>query len=128
MKKSYSILAILSVWFITSCSGQNAINSLNPKQFSSKMIATKNLTLVDVRTTEEYAKGHLKGAVNIDWNGGTFESTFSGYDKSKNYFVYCRSGHRSGLAARWMREHGFKNVFELDGGITSWQSDGMPIE
>jgi rhodanese-related sulfurtransferase len=128
MKKIYSILAILSVWFITSCSGQNTANSLSPKQFSSKMTATNNLTLVDVRTQGEYAEGHLKGALNIDWNSGAFESAVSGYDKSKNYFVYCRSGHRSGLAATWMREHGFKNVFELSGGISSWQSEGMPVE
>ncbi len=128
MKKVYSILVILSVWFITSCSGQNTDNSLKPNQFSAKMKATKNLTLLDVRTPGEYTEGHLKGAVNIDWESGSFESAVAGFDKTKNYFVYCRSGHRSGLAVTWMREHGFKNVFELNGGFTSWKSEEMPIE
>lgn len=116
------------VWFFTACSGQTSNNALSPKQFSDKMAASKNITLKDVRTPGEFSEGHIKGAINADWNGGVFESAVAGYDKSKSYYVYCRSGHRSGLAAEWMRAHGFKNVVELSGGISAWQSDGMPVE
>jgi rhodanese-related sulfurtransferase len=128
MKKVYSLITILMAWFFTACSGQTSSNSLNPKQFSDKLATTKNITLLDVRTPGEFSEGHIKSAVNADWNGGGFESIVSGYDKSKNYFLYCRSGHRSGLAAEWMRTHGFKNVFELNGGISAWQSASLPVE
>lgn len=128
MKKAYLIITILTVWLITSCAGQNSANVLNPKAFSSKIASAKNVTVVDVRTQDEYTQGHLKGSVNIDWNSGTFENSVSGFDRNKTYLVYCRSGHRSGLAATWMRERGFKNVYELSGGISAWQSEGMPIE
>ena len=115
-------------WFFTACSGQSSPNSLSPKQFSDKLAAAKNITLLDVRTPGEFSEGHFKSAVNADWNGGGFESVVSSYDKSKSYFVYCRSGHRSGLVAEWMRTHGFKNVFELNGGISAWQSASLPVE
>jgi rhodanese-related sulfurtransferase len=128
MKKIYSLITILMVWFFTACSGQTSNNALSPKQFSDKIKTSKNITVMDVRTPGEFSEGHIKGAVNADWNGGVFESAVAGYDKSKSYYVYCRSGHRSGLAAEWMRAHGFKNVVELSGGISAWQSDGMPVE
>jgi len=128
MKKVYSLIAILTALFFTACSGQTSNITLNPKQFSDKLATTKNITLLDVRTPGEFSEGHIKGAVNADWNGGEFESIVSGYDKSKSYFVYCHSGHRSGLAAEWLRSHGFKNVIELNGGIIAWQSAGLPVE
>ena len=114
--------------FFSACSGQTSSNSLNPKQFSDKLANAKNITLLDVRTPGEFLEGHIKGAVNADWNGGGFENIVSEYDKSKSYFVYCLSGHRSGLAAEWMRSHGFKNVIELNGGINAWQSASLPVE
>ncbi|MFN5346026.1 MAG: rhodanese-like domain-containing protein [Bacteroidota bacterium] len=128
MKKVYSLITILMAWFFTACSGQTSNNALSPKQFSDKMAESKNITLLDVRTPGEFSEGHIKSAVNADWNGGGFERVVSGYDKSKTYFLYCRSGHRSGLAAEWMRRHGFKNVIELDGGISAWQSASLPVE
>ena len=92
------------------------------------MLFRSNITLLDVRTPSEFSEGHIKGAVNNDWNGGGFQEMAADYDKNGIYFVYCRSGHRSGLAASWMRSSGFKNVYELRGGINAWQSVGIPIE
>jgi hypothetical protein len=128
MKKNYSLIIVLLVWFFTACSGQSSSNILSPKQLSDKLATTKNITLMDVRTPSEFSEGHIKGATNVDWNGGNFENILSKYDRTKTYFLYCKSGHRAGLAAEWMRSHGFKNVFELNGGINAWQSDGLPIE
>ena len=127
MRKLYLIITFLTTWILTYCLGQN-VSSLEQKQFVQKMSSIKNITLLDVRTPIEFSEGHIKGAVNNDWNGGGFQEMVVDYDKNGIYFVYCRSGHRSGLAASWMRSSGFKNVYELRGGINAWQSVGIPIE
>jgi rhodanese-related sulfurtransferase len=63
--------------------------------------------VIDVRTPDEVATGHLHGSINIDIEGSTFESQMNELDKTKNYVVYCRSGHRAGLAIDWMTKNGF---------------------
>ncbi|MFM7015117.1 MAG: rhodanese-like domain-containing protein [Bacteroidota bacterium] len=128
MKKGYAFLPIILVWMMISCTGQNSLGSLNTKQFSEKIANLESITLMDVRTPEEYASGHIKGAINRDWSSGQFETEVGGFDKTRSYFLYCHSGQRSGSAAAWMRNHGFKNVYELHGGLSCWQSEGMPIE
>lgn len=84
--------------------------------------------VLDVRTPGEFAGGHIAKAVNVDWNGSDFEKGIAGLDKKKPVFVYCLSGGRSGSAARLMREAGFSSVYELDGGMIRWRSEGHPEE
>lgn len=86
-------------------------------------------TLIDVRTPEEYAQGHLANAVNADFNHQTqFEAYLDTLDKDKPYLIYCRSGNRSGQALKLMEAKGFTHVINLDGGIQSWQAAGYTLE
>jgi thioredoxin len=78
-----------------------------------------------VRTPEEYAVERIDNAVNVNWNGADFESKASTYDKSKPIFVYCKVGGRSAQAANKLSEMGFKEIFNLDGGIMKWNANGM---
>ncbi|MBS1773330.1 MAG: thioredoxin [Bacteroidetes bacterium] len=87
-----------------------------------------NEILIDVRTPEEYMGGHIKDAVNIDWNGDSFEDKASNLDKSKPVFVYCLAGSRSAAAAEQLRKMGFNHVYELKGGILKWRAEGFPEE
>ncbi|HYD21122.1 MAG TPA: thioredoxin domain-containing protein [Flavipsychrobacter sp.] len=88
----------------------------------------KDEILLDVRTAEEFAEGYIKGAVNIDWNAPSFTTEVAKLDKNKPVFVYCRRGGRSSAAVQALKDMGFKEVYDLDGGITRWQKDGMPLE
>lgn len=83
--------------------------------------------ILDVRTPEEVASGKLPGAVNIDAESAGFEAALAGLDKEKNYFVYCRTGNRSSVATEKMHELGFKHVYDIQGGITAWQQEGLPV-
>jgi rhodanese-related sulfurtransferase len=80
---------------------------------------TNGAVLLDVRTPSEFAAGHMDEAINIDFESPTFTTEVGLLDKTKPYFVYCRSGNRSGQAIAIMQKEGFKNIFELQGGINS---------
>ena len=69
--------------------------------------------LIDVRTAEEFASGHVKGAINHDLLGGDFQAALPTFDKNATYQLYCRSGNRSGQAMAMMQQAGFANVQNL---------------
>ena len=85
------------------------------------------INLVDVRTPEEYQSGHMRHAMNINWNSVYFADHASSLDKNKPTYVYCLAGGRSADAAKWMRKNGFKNVIELDGGMNAWRRNQLPL-
>jgi thioredoxin len=95
-------------------------------EFSEKLKQTPDAQVIDVRTPEEYAKGHLQDSKNMNWNGGDFRSQTATLDKTKPVFVYCLSGGRSAAAAAQMRTDGFGKVYELDGGILKWRAANLP--
>jgi thioredoxin 1 len=118
----------LAAFLLVSCSiGQGSTKTdLSPSEFSKQLSETENPTILDVRTPGEFGEGHIQNALNIDWNGASFDAQVSKLDKNKTVFVYCLSGGRSGSAARQLRSNGFKNVLELDGGMMAWRSVGLP--
>jgi rhodanese-related sulfurtransferase len=92
-----------------------------PLPYVAKVLKTEKATLVDVRTEGEVASGYIKGTtVFADVNSGDFSTKISKLDKSKTYIIYCRSGARSNKAANMMVQNGFKNVYNLNGGIMGW--------
>lgn len=99
---------------------------LQPEDFKSKVEG--GATLLDVRTVEEYASGHISGSLNMDVNNPGFNDNVKLLDKNKMYAVYCASGVRSGKAAEFMRQNGFTSVYTLTGGIKSWKEKGLPLE
>jgi len=84
--------------------------------------------LLDVRTDDEFKEGHLKGAKKIDFYNESFEEIIDELDKRKKYLVYCRSGNRSRQAMFLMRDLGFEEVYNLEGGIISWNKRGFNTE
>jgi phage shock protein E len=69
--------------------------------------------IIDVRTTDEFAAGHLDGAVNYNVEDGTLEQALPSLDQNANYVVYCRSGRRSAIAVDLMKENGFTQIADL---------------
>ena len=101
---------------------------LAPGDFQKKLKSTEKAILIDVRTPAEVQQGMIPGAVPIDYNSPDFKSKISKLDKSKPYFVYCAAGGRSSKAVNLMEEMGFKKVYNLSGGITAWQEEGLPVK
>ncbi|WP_205500760.1 rhodanese-like domain-containing protein [Rufibacter psychrotolerans] len=99
---------------------------LTPTQYQ-EVAKTQKGILVDVRTPEEFAQGHLKKARNLDYRGGVFAQQLESLDKSKTYYLYCASGNRSGKALQLMKEAGFEHVYNI-GGFTALQAAGLPTK
>lgn len=77
-------------------------------------------TIIDVRTEEEYNKGHIGNAKKIDFTTDEFDKAISNIDKSIKYLIYCQSGGRSTAALKKMQAAGFMHVLELEGGYQNW--------
>ncbi|MEE9350566.1 MAG: rhodanese-like domain-containing protein [Flavobacteriaceae bacterium] len=95
------------------------VNKVSADDFAKKI---KTVTLVDVRTPEEFNEGHIKGAVNINFKKRTFPDYINAIGKDKPVAIYCRSGNRSGKAALIMQSLGFKEIVDLDGGYKAWNA------
>lgn len=90
----------------------------------ANVVKKEKATVIDVRTEGEVASGYIKGTtVFADVNASDFNSKIGKLDKSKTYVVYCRSGARSAKAANIMLQNGFKNVYNLNGGIMNWTGE-----
>jgi thioredoxin len=124
MKLKFISLLLLSL-LIISCNGQtsNAVNTIDAKSFAEKLKTNGNPQLLDVRTPEEYSVDHISNAKNVNWNGDDFVAKVNSYDKSKPIFVYCKVGGRSAQAANKLAELGFKEIYNLDGGIMKWNAE-----
>jgi thioredoxin 1 len=122
------MLYLLVAFFALSCQAQSKkAEVLSPEQFSQKLVATSDRILLDVRTPEEFAEGHLTDAKLINYYNGDFKNQLSVLDKTKPVFVYCRSGKRSGESAELLIELGFKEVYDLKGGFVAWADGKYPF-
>lgn len=126
MKKILLFIAVslLSIFSF----GQNApfIKNVAPAQFKTLTESGKGIVL-DVRTPEEIAGGYINNASMINFYDPDFERKINLMDKSKEIYVYCRSGGRSSKAANILLNNGFTKVYNLDGGIMAWQGSNLPL-
>lgn len=132
------MLAALAVSTLTACAPSVTVSAttgptaaaapaqaatLNAEEFAAALKRPGTVVL-DVRTPEEFASGHLPDAVNIDINSAEFASQVSALDPATSYALYCRSGNRSGVAMEAMQDMGFSDLYHLGGGIGAWTSAG----
>lgn len=126
MKKLFSsLMVLLGLGANTACSQQLFLNA-NVEDFS-RLADSSGVQILDVRTAEEFAEGHLPNAINIDVKQSSFkEDALKQLDKSRHIAVYCRSGRRSVTAANILVQNGFQ-VTNLEGGILAWQKAGKEV-
>ncbi len=130
MKRLHNLLFIIVTTLGIACSSPPPEGSqlLGPEAFQKALLETNDVQLVDVRTPQEFAIGHLQGALNIDFYGDGFEVQMLELNKKKPVFVYCHSGGRSGKAAQMLSEKGFKYIVDMDGGFSAWADLGLTVE
>jgi rhodanese-related sulfurtransferase len=120
----FLIFLLIATACVSSPKKQAQMNELAPDVWAELQEQTSASVILDVRTVEEFESGYIKGALNMDIRGGAdFIASVEALDKSKTYFVYCRSGARSGQACQLMSQMGFSAVYNLEGGVLAWEGD-----
>jgi rhodanese-related sulfurtransferase len=119
------VLLLLMLSGFSSC-GQNGVvqfTNLSASEFKKLMDEKQEVVVLDVRTPAEVARGTIEGAKVIDIKQPGFEDKISSLDKEKAYLIYCHSGRRSVSACNIMAKAGFDSLYNLKGGILSWQRE-----
>ncbi|HUT71957.1 MAG TPA: rhodanese-like domain-containing protein [Desulfatiglandales bacterium] len=104
--------------------------NITPKEAYTLILKNKDnhsFVTLDVRTPREFANGHIEDAVNLDCYSETFKDTLNRLDHNKIYLIYCQIGGRSGRVLDLMKELGFREVYNISGGIIEWKEAGLPI-
>jgi rhodanese-related sulfurtransferase len=140
-RKVILAIALLSISALTACGGdsstseknldtQPAVTDVVDNGSSSDSVVDESeqeIVLIDVRTSEEFAEGHLVGALNLNVEDGTLEAALAGLDPSDTYQVYCRTGRRSAIAYDLMAANGFTDVTDLGSVEEAAAATGLPI-
>lgn len=85
-----------------------------------------DIIILDIRTPDEYNLQRIPNSIIIDYYSPQFRAQLDALEKDKTYFVYCRSGNRSGDSLRHFQDLGFRTIYHLEGGILSWVRAGLP--
>jgi thioredoxin len=126
MIKFFTFLLVMVA--LISCESNNAQTKTIPTlEYQQLLTETKNNQIIDVRTEGEFMEEHLHNAININFNGNDFEANIKKLDKTKPTFIYCLSGGRSGSAMEIFAKNGFKQVYNMQGGILQWKGDQLPL-
>jgi rhodanese-related sulfurtransferase len=133
MKSSNSLLKHLIQFIVAACciswapAAETNVIHINAQQ-AQKLIADKKVVVLDIRTPEEFAAGHIAGATNINFRAADFEKAIAALDKNQTYVLHCASGNRSTQSLPTFSKLEFKSVCHLDGGIKAWQKEKLPVE
>lgn len=119
---SLLIAVLVSIGALTTGCSSSGATSQSAADFATT-VATPGVVTLDVRTPQEFAAGHIPGAINIDVEGPQFDAQIATLDESTTYAVYCQSGRRSGIATARMAEAGFTSLVNLDGGVQTWTGE-----
>ena len=98
--------------------------NLSQNEWAEQLKNDANAVILDVRTEDEWNEGFIPNAVFNDiYKGQGFIYRLEELDKTKNYYVYCKSGGRSGQACSIMNQMGFENTYNLEGGFMNWEGE-----
>ena len=119
MKKILFLLLFITSLFTSYAQNENSV-LLGVTDYK-EVVVGKAVQLVDLRTPEEYQKGFIDDAINIDYlNPKIFNEEFSKLDKDKPVYIYCRSGNRSQKSVPLLKKLGFTKIYDLKGGYNAW--------
>ena len=128
MNSTLKYILVVAFFTIFSCSliNNESINQMNSDELI-EFIELNDAVLVDVRTEDEYNSGYIENSLNIDYFSNDFSLNADKLDKSTPIILYCRSGKRSSMSANKISKLGFKEIYNLEGGILEWIEEGNAI-
>lgn len=127
MKKILIILLILAFPGFLKINGQE-IKQMTSREAAKMIQSDKDIVILDVRTAQEFQDGHIKNARNMDMKQPEFLKNIEKLDRNARYVVHCRTSNRSTVAANWMRQKGFKNIYLISDGFIGWKNNGLPVD
>ena len=122
----YILVVAFSTIFSCSLINNESINHMNSEELID-FIELNDAILVDVRTSDEYNSGYIENSLNIDYFSNDFSVNADKLDKNTPIILYCRSGKRSSISANKISKLGFKEIYNLEGGILEWIEEGNAI-
>lgn len=130
--RSLLVLVLALSVLVTACSSDTTTQSIelfSPAE-AAQVIADDpaGLVVLDIRTSEEFSDAHLVDAIMVDFYAEDFADQLDTLDKDVPYVMHCRTGNRSSDAVKTMKDLGFVEVYEIDGGIVNWYDQGYPVE
>jgi len=126
MNSTLKYILIFSTIFSCSLINNESINQMNSDELI-EFIELNDAVLVDVRTEDEYNSGYIENSLNIDYFSNEFSVNADKLDKNTPIILYCRSGKRSSMSANKISKLGFKEIYNLQGGILEWIEEGNAV-
>lgn len=132
MKKLLKLIPVFSLMLFNVYQINAQVSTVSPVRNvdaheAKKVVDSGDYIIVDIRTPKEFNQSHIKGAINIDFYNKSFMDNLAKLDRNKGYFVYCRSGNRSGKSMKMFDSLGFKNIVHLQRGIIDWTANGYEM-
>ncbi|MEO1288674.1 MAG: rhodanese-like domain-containing protein [Chloroflexota bacterium] len=126
MKRLFLFMMMIGLVVLTACSGGNSVTLITPDEYVAQFQETgAEHLLIDVRTPQEFASGHIAGAINIPVD--QIVNRLDEIPQNIAVVVYCQSGNRSGRAASILSDNNYNDIYDL-GGITRWRNAGYPVQ
>jgi rhodanese-related sulfurtransferase len=123
MRRTIAAIAVLG---LLACARGESQSSIAPAALAARIEAGSAPRILDVRSPEEFASGHVPGAVNVPHD--QLASRLAEVPKDKDVVIYCRSGRRTGLAAELLAANGYSRLGHLEGDMLAWQEKQRPME
>ena len=108
-------------------SDETTSQSMKPRDLMAYLEIAERPVVLDVRSPEEYAEGHVPGAVNVPYDQIGARLDFLDAYRDRGFVVYCRTGRRAGIAETVLIEAGFEHVWDLEGHMVAWMEQGLPL-
>lgn len=132
--KKIVFIALIFSGILSSCgqdkktkSGMSEVEESKISLITAKELHKLNdsILLIDVRTPEEFASGHIENSININMRSDDFKEQIAALEKGKEIYLYCKKGGRSNSAAKMIEDMEFEKIYDLKGGITAWEDEGL---
>jgi len=124
--KTRLLITLIAAFALAPIVNSQQIKQITSTEANTMLQKDKKLIVLDVRTSEEFNVGHIKGAINIDIRQNDALAKIDKLDRNARYIVHCRTHHRSQTAVDHMAQSGFKNVYQMTDGFMGWSQNGLP--